>query len=100
MREPENVTGGAADILPHWLAGLQFGESIRHQTLALVPVHGSGEIRTLAYRTLAEAIELGAVLVTEAPQATVPTLRLVNKGELLVLVIDGEEVVGACRTGS
>lgn len=48
----------------------------------------------MQYRTLAAAIALGEVTVTEAAQAAAPTLQLINKGEFVVLILDGEEVVG------
>src|SRR6185437_7800786 len=49
---------------------------------------------TVQYRTLAQAIALGELVVTEAEQATVPTLRVITTGDVPVLIIDGEEVVG------
>lgn len=82
------------DALTAWLADLRLGGPITEGALALVPVYAEGAAKTLQYRTLARAIALGEVTVTEAPQATVPTLQLTNTGALPILIIDGEEVVG------
>jgi hypothetical protein len=46
------------------------------------------------YRTLGEAITEGWATVTEEAQATVPELILWNQGKTMVLVLDGEEIVG------
>jgi hypothetical protein len=76
------------DPLQAWLAALRLGEPLSDRALALVPVYADGGHRTLRYRTL------GEVIVSEAAQAAVPTLQLINKGELPVLILDGEEMVG------
>jgi hypothetical protein len=82
------------DPLEAWLAALRLGEPLSDRALALVPLYADGGGRTVQYRTLAAAIALGEVIVTEAAQAAVPTLQVINKGELPVLILDGEEVVG------
>ena len=97
MRDPEKPTNGAADVLPRWLEQLRVGEPLRREALTLVPVYADAGSPAVTYQTLAGAMELGVVTLTEAAQATVPTLRLVNKGELPVLIIDGEEVIGGLQ---
>ncbi len=82
------------DPLTNWLRGLRLSEPIADGALALVPVYANETPNTLRYRTLAQAIALGEVIVTEAPQATVPTLQLTSTSALPILIIDGEEVVG------
>lgn len=48
------------------------------------------------YRTLREALEAGCFAITEvSEQGTVPALRAENNGSLPVLLVDGEELVGA-----
>ena len=50
----------------------------------------------LEYITLREAIERGVFSVTEVSEGgSVPELMVANKGEIAVLVLDGEEVRGA-----
>jgi hypothetical protein len=59
-----------------------------------VPVYGGETSAPVAYRTLPEAIALGAVLIAEHTSPTVPMLKVINQGSLPVLILDGEEVVG------
>lgn len=48
------------------------------------------------YLTLEQALERGFVQITEMDQASsVPELRLINKGVKKVLIVEGEELVGA-----
>ena len=48
------------------------------------------------YLTLEQALDRGFVQVTEMDQAgSVPELRLLNKGKKKVLIVEGEELVGA-----
>lgn len=48
------------------------------------------------YLTLAQALERNLVHITELDQAgSVPELRLINKGKQKILIIEGEELVGA-----
>jgi hypothetical protein len=48
------------------------------------------------YLTLEQALDRGLVRITEMDQAgSVPELRLLNKGEKKVLIVEGEELVGA-----
>src|SRR5688572_15896895 len=94
MNERQEAVSQLFDALDAWLSRLRLGEPATDKALSLVPVYADGSTSVLRYRTLAAAIAAGEVLVTEAPQATVPTLQLINQSALPVLVIDGEEVVG------
>ena len=79
-----------------WLAGLEVGEGLAHERMTLFPLRlaAGGGSPSLHYRTLAEAIAEGWVEVKERPSASVPELVLGNRGSEMVLVLDGEEVVG------
>ncbi len=58
-------------------------------------IAGEGHQR-LDYVLAAEAIEAGTLTVTEIDEAgSVPELLAVNAGEAMVLLLDGEELVGA-----
>jgi hypothetical protein len=60
------------------------------------PPAGPVERTPRGYRTLDEALEAGTVRITEiGEQGTVPELHLENLGEQPVLLLDGEELVGA-----
>jgi len=74
---------------------LQVGDPIGHLNLTLVPLRGKGHQR-LHYVLGADAIEAGALTVTEVNEAgSVPELLAVNSSEEMVLLLDGEELVGA-----
>ena len=48
------------------------------------------------YLTLEQALDRDFVQITEMDQAgSVPELRLINKGKKKVLIVEGEELVGA-----
>ena len=50
--------------------------------------------QTVAYAPLAEGLEKSDVTVGEMPSAHVPELLVTNKGRVILLAIDGDEVVG------
>ena len=74
---------------------LKVGDVIGHANLALAPLWGEGRGR-LDYLLAAEAINQGTLTITEIDAAgSVPELLAVNTSEKMVLLIDGEELVGA-----
>src|SRR5712691_9067246 len=84
-----------SNTLAAWLRSLRLGEMQTLGDLTIVAVHSLAKVGSvLEYRTLSQAIEGGLALVTEKPQATVPTLQVINSGDVPVLLIDGEEIVG------
>ena len=87
----------APDLLIDWLARQKLGTVLSSGALSLVPIYSDHYQNVAEYRPLSEAIALGEVLVTEQSMATVNTLRVVNKGVLPVLILDGEEVVGGLQ---
>jgi hypothetical protein len=76
-----------------YLSGLKVGDGVSFGRMTLFPVFGQAE-SPLRYRVLSEALADGAVEVRERASATVPELWLVNRSDAMVLVLDGEEVVG------
>lgn len=88
----------AGRIVLERLEGLAVGEGTSHAGMVVFPVFSNGGEgkggQALDYRTLDEAVREGWVEVTEQPTATVPELVLRNAGKTMVLVIDGEEIVG------
>jgi len=82
-------------IIAETLGGLTLGEPAVHRNLAVFPLMG-GSAGKPPYHTLREALDAGTVTVTEVSEGgNVPRLALENRGERPVLVIDGEELVGA-----
>jgi hypothetical protein len=80
-------------ILDRLLRGLHLGEAAVHGGLAVVPLFG--EPKGPAYVTLGEALAAGTLTVGELDGGTVPELVAENRGNVAVLVLDGEELVGA-----
>ncbi len=93
MHEHEGYTGEALTRT------LRLGERAVHGPLAVFPLFTERAVPQPArphYVTLRQALALGMVAVTEVSEGgSVPELRLVNKGDQRVLVLDGEELRGA-----
>lgn len=85
----ENTAAG------RYFEGLRFGNWQRFRNLAMAPLL-AGFDDGLEYRLLDEAIEAGEIEVSEVSrQGVVPEIRVTNKGAQMVLLVDGEELVGA-----
>src|SRR5512142_1737990 len=80
-------------VMDAYLGTVTVGEGKSFGSITLFPIFSSS-ISPLRYRVLSEALADGSVVVTEKPSAQVPELRLVNRSDSMVLVLDGEEVVG------
>lgn len=78
-----------------YLKGLVLGPETRFQNMAVFPLfteNGSGT----RYLSLDEALELGLIQVTEVSESgDVPNLSVTNRGEIPILILAGEELVGA-----
>ncbi len=77
------------------LPKLQVGDPLRHEALSIFPLfaepHG-----TVEYRLADEALANESLLVEEVSEGgSVPDLLVENKGDLRVLFLEGEELVGA-----
>jgi hypothetical protein len=77
------------------MEGIKFGELQIHGHVAVMPMiskNGFGP----DYLTMKEALEGQFLTVTEVTEGgTVPELKVVNRGEKPVLLLDGEELSGA-----
>lgn len=77
------------------LAGIFFGEAVSFRNLTVVPLIDRVS-RAAAYHTLDEALKLGGFQITEVSEGgSVPGLKVVNTLDRPVLLLDGEEVLGA-----
>ena len=77
------------------LAGISLGELRSHGGLTLYPLRGARD-GSLDYRTLDDALRTGTVVIREInASGSVPELELENKGDRRVLLVDGEELIGA-----
>jgi hypothetical protein len=81
--------------ISEYLSSLHLGNICTHKNLSVLPVFrtGNGE---LVYRTLKEALQQGALVISEINEGgSVPELKAINKGAIPVLLLDGEELAGA-----
>lgn len=77
------------------LSQVKLGEPQVHLNLVLYPLMGTG-CTDPGYRLLDEALASGCARITEVSEfGSVPDLSLVNGCDLPVLLLDGEELVGA-----
>jgi hypothetical protein len=82
-------------LITEYLARIQLGGIQTCHNLGIVPLlfPGNGGPE---YITLKEALERGALTVSEVSEGgSVPELKVINKGDIAVLLLDGEEVIGA-----
>ena len=84
-------------ILEQLINRLAFGSPINHRNLTIFPItytgNGKGKIQ---YLTLDEAVEKQYIHITEVSQGgSVPDLTITNKSDRKILMLDGEEVIGA-----
>jgi hypothetical protein len=80
-------------IFDKLLGGLRLGEAAVHGGLAVVPLFA--ELKGPAYITLGEALAARTLMIGELGGGNVPELVAENRGKVAVLVVDGEELVGA-----
>jgi hypothetical protein len=73
---------------------IQLGPEQHADDLVVFPLL-SPETVELPYDLLSDALAAGTVRVGEVGQGTVPTLLVENLGERTVLVLDGEQLIGA-----
>lgn len=87
-------TGNNKTLRPY-LEGIQMAEATGHANLTIIPLSRPVQ-KTVDYLLAAEAIEAGVLTVTEVSSAgSVPQLMAINDSPKLILLLDGEELVGA-----
>ncbi len=82
-------------ILRTALSSFSLGREARHKNMSVFPIASlaDGDLDLL---TLKEALERNVFMVTEISEGgSVPNLKVANKGDLPVLLLDGEELAGA-----
>lgn len=81
--------------IQNYLQNLRFGETQSYLHIFVVPLHGPLDGAPL-YVGLADAMDTRILAVTEVSEGgSVPQLLVVNDGQQPVLIIDGEELIGA-----
>ena len=78
-----------------YLASFEFGELQHFKNMGILPILTSLD-DSPEYLTLKEALEKQVLVITEVShEGSVPELKVTNSAEIPVLLLDGEEVVGA-----
>ena len=84
------------DTITSFLKTGKPGRKQTYQNLTIFPLLGPGSGTRPDYLTLEQALDRNRVQITEMdPAGSVPELRLLNQGEKNVLIVEGEELVGA-----
>jgi len=79
----------------NYLLGMELGVRQNFENMSVFPLRFPGNGGS-EYTTLKEAIERGVFVVTEVSAGgSVPELMVENKGDVAVLLLDGEELAGA-----
>ncbi len=89
---PDEKNAGA---LRPFINVLKCGDPISHLNLTIVPItsQSSGSVE---YMLAEEAIAAGLLMITEVDDSgSVPELLVMNTAETMILLVDGEELVGA-----
>jgi hypothetical protein len=82
-------------VIREYLEGAKLGRKQVYKNMAVFPIL-SEYSPSLEYMLLDEALGAGLVEVTEVDNhGAVPNLKVHNKSERMVLILDGEELVGA-----
>ena len=82
-------------IVAENLSKVSLGEPQKHRNLTMIPLLAEGTTEP-EYRLLDDAIASGSARVTEVSDSgSVPELKFINDGDQPVLLLDGEELVGA-----
>ncbi len=75
---------------------IRVGQGIARHNLTVFPLFSEEEVQPALYTPLGSAIRAGSAKITEVSEGgSVPTLALENLTDIPVLIIDGEELLGA-----
>lgn len=84
-----------SDAIASYLSGIRLGEQQAHQNLSVIPLLARTET-PLEYLTLDEALKQKLLEIREIDEGgNVQQLRVINRSRSKVLILDGEELVGA-----
>ena len=82
-------------VIQNYLNEAKIGRKQSHRNLSMYPLMSSYTMG-LEYITLDEALSEGLVELMERDEAgSVPELKVINKSPCMILILDGEELVGA-----
>ena len=89
------TTNQEPKTLRPFIEAMQVGDPLGHLNLTLVPLRGERRGQ-LDYLLSMDALTAGTLAITEVSEGgSVPELLAVNQGQQMLLLLDGEELVGA-----
>ncbi len=81
--------------IKNFIGRIQLGDMQVHDNMAVIPLFLDSNGGP-SYITLKEALDMGTFTVTEVSKGgSVPELKAINKGNIPVILLDGEELAGA-----
>jgi hypothetical protein len=84
------------ETLTRTLGGLRVGRPVSHGPLHLFPLRSVEPVNEDLFLLLEEGLQIATLRVEELNEdGSVPELRVVNEGTLPVLILEGDELVGA-----
>jgi hypothetical protein len=89
------MTQATENPIADFISSVHLGPSQNHKQLTLWPLIRARVASKIPYICLAEAFDSGAAQIDEINGGSVPHVALVNRGSVSVLVLFGEEIVGA-----
>ncbi len=82
-------------LIAEYIEGIAVARPQAHKNLTVFPLV-SGRVLELDYLTLDEALDQDVIDVLELDeQGSVPELKVTNRADTMILILDGEELVGA-----
>ena len=83
------------NLIKQYIDGIKIGNAQFYKNLGVFPLVSDYAL-DLDYLTLDEALDQDAIDVVELDHyGSVPELKVVNKSDIMILILDGEELVGA-----
>jgi len=83
------------NVMKARLQSIQLGEAQTYKNITILPLITLVD-GTFQYHTLGEALAAWEIAITEtSDNGTVPELKVVNRSQSSILLVDGEEVAGA-----
>ncbi|MDI9435076.1 MAG: hypothetical protein QM396_03625 [Euryarchaeota archaeon] len=82
------------EVLANYIYEMDLGDIQEHKGMSVFPLYTKGDDSD--YITLKEALDADLIKITEIDEmGSVPELKVINKANVPVLLLDGEELAGA-----